>query len=65
MAVKRWIAHYPWMDDKELKRLLEAERLAHERYERFRGYPEDIQAATLAIWTEAKEAVQEYRAKHP
>jgi hypothetical protein len=53
------------MDDSELTRLLVAERLAFERYERLRGYPGDVQAAALSIWTEAKEAVEKYRAKHP
>jgi hypothetical protein len=48
------------MDDPngELQRLLKAERLARERYERLRGYP------ALALWTEAKQAVREYRSKH-
>jgi hypothetical protein len=50
----------PLMDDPngELQRLLKAERLARERYERLRGYP------ASALWTEAKQAVREYRSKH-
>jgi hypothetical protein len=52
-------------DDPELKRLLKAERLAFGRYDRLRGYPGDVQAVALALWTEATEAVRAYRAKHP
>ena len=48
----------------ELERLLKAERLAFERYERLRGYPADVQTAALAIRTVATEAVREYRSKH-
>jgi hypothetical protein len=51
--------------DLELERLLKAERLAFERYERLRGYPGDVQEVALVLWTEATEAVREYRSKHP
>ena len=51
--------------DLKLERLLKAERLALEHYERLRGYPGDVQEVALALWTEATEAVREYRAKHP
>jgi hypothetical protein len=51
--------------DPELERLLKAERLASERYERLRGYPGDVQEVALALKTEATEAVRDYRAKHP
>ena len=51
--------------DPELERLLKAERLALERYDRLRGYPGDVQEMALALWTEATEAVWEYRSKHP
>jgi hypothetical protein len=51
-------------DAPELQRLLKAERLAFERYERLRGYPGDIQEAAQALLTEASEAVRDYRAKH-
>jgi hypothetical protein len=51
--------------DPELERLLKTERLALQRYERLRGYPADVQAAALAIRSEATEAVREYRSKHP
>jgi hypothetical protein len=51
--------------DHELERLLEAERLALERFEQLRGYPGDIQAAALASCTEATEAVRKYRLEHP
>ena len=50
--------------DPELERLLTAERLAFERYDRLRGYPADVQDVALAKWTEAQEAVRDYRAKH-
>jgi hypothetical protein len=50
--------------DPELERLLKAERLASERYERLRGYPGDVQEVALALKTEATEAVRDYRAKH-
>jgi len=53
------------MDAPELTRLLAAERAAFKRYERFRGFPGDVQAAALSIWTEAREAVEKYRATHP
>jgi hypothetical protein len=51
--------------DPKLERLLKAERLALERYDRLRGYPGDVQEVALALWTEATEAVRDYRAKHP
>ena len=51
--------------DPKLERLLKAERLASERYERLRGYPGDVQEVALALKTEATEAVRDYRAKHP
>jgi hypothetical protein len=51
--------------DAELLRLLKAERMALERYERLRGYPPEVQAAALAIKAEASKAVRDYRAKHP
>jgi hypothetical protein len=51
--------------DPKLERLLKAERLAFERYDRLRGYPGDVQEVALALWTEATEAVRDYRAKHP
>jgi hypothetical protein len=51
--------------DPELERLLKAERLAFERYDGLRGYPGDVQEVALALWTEATEAVREYRSKHP
>jgi len=51
--------------DPKLERLLKAERLASERYERLRGYPAEFQAAALALRSEAREAVRKYRAKHP
>jgi hypothetical protein len=51
--------------DPNLERLLKAERLALERYERLRGYPGDVQEVALALWTEATEAVREYRSTHP
>jgi hypothetical protein len=51
--------------DPTLEHLLKAERLAFERYDRLRGYPGDVQEVALALWTEATEAVREYRSKHP
>jgi hypothetical protein len=51
--------------DPELERLLKAERLAFERYDRLRGYPGDVQEVALALWTEATEAVRTHRAKYP
>jgi hypothetical protein len=51
--------------DPELERLLKAERLAVERYDRLRGYPGGVQEVALTLWTEAAEAVREYRSKHP
>jgi hypothetical protein len=39
--------------DSKLDRLLKAERLAFERYDRLRGYPGDVQEVALALWTEA------------
>ena len=50
--------------DPELERLLKAERFAFARYNRLRGYPGDVQEEALALWTEATEAVRDYRAKH-
>jgi hypothetical protein len=50
--------------DPELEHLLAAERAAFERCEEFRGYPPDEQAAALALWTAATEAVREYLSKH-
>jgi hypothetical protein len=41
------------------------ERLAFERYDRLRGYPGDVQEVALALWTEATQAVRDYRAKYP
>jgi hypothetical protein len=52
-------------DDPELQRLLKAERSTCEHYEWLRGYPGDVQAVALALYTEAAEAVRAYRAKHP
>jgi hypothetical protein len=40
------------------------ERAAFERCEELRGYPAAEQVAALALWTEATEAVRDYRAKH-
>jgi hypothetical protein len=51
--------------DPELERLLKAQRLAFERYDRLMGYPGDVQEVALALWTEATKAVREYRSKHP
>jgi hypothetical protein len=51
--------------DLELERLLKAERLAFERYDRLRGYPGNVQEVALDLWTEATEAVRDYRSKHP
>jgi hypothetical protein len=48
-----------------LEHMLKAERFAFERYDGLRGYPGDVQEAALALWTEATEAVRDYRAKHP
>jgi len=50
------------MDDGDLKRLMVAERFAHEHYDGLRGYPADVQAAALAAWQDAREALEEYRA---
>jgi hypothetical protein len=52
------------MEDGELERLVKAERLAFERCGRLRGYPDDVRAAALAMWTAAKDAVREYQATH-
>jgi hypothetical protein len=54
-----------WPTGIELERLLKAERLAVERYDRLRGYPGGVQEVALTLWTEAAEAVREYRSKHP
>jgi len=51
--------------DPTLERLLKAERLASERCERLRGYPGEVQAVALASLLKAREAVREYRSKHP
>jgi hypothetical protein len=51
--------------DPKLERLLKVERLAFARYDRLRGYPGDVQKVALALWTEATEAVRDYRSKHP
>ena len=51
--------------DPELERLLKAERFAFQRCDRLRGYPGDVQEVALALWTEATDAVRDYRAKHP
>ena len=50
--------------DPELEHLLKAERLAFERYDGLKGYPGDVQEVALALWTEASEAVREYRSKY-
>jgi hypothetical protein len=47
----------------ELLTLLIAERLAFERLQRLRGYPDDVVKEDL--WREAAEAVRQYRATHP
>jgi hypothetical protein len=52
-------------DDPELERLMKAERLAFERYDRLRGYPGNVQGVALALWTKASQALRDYRAKHP
>ena len=52
-------------DDPELERLMKAERLAFNRYDRLRDYPGDVQEVAVALWTEAAEVVRAYRAKHP
>jgi hypothetical protein len=54
------------MDDRddELELLLKAEREALERDERLRGYPPDVQVTALALWTEATQAVRQYRSEH-
>jgi hypothetical protein len=49
----------------ELLTLLIAERLAFDRLERLRGYPDDIVKVAEDLWWEAAEAVREYRSKHP
>jgi hypothetical protein len=49
----------------ELLTLLIAERLALERLDRLRGYPDDVVKAAESLWREAAEAVRDYRAKHP
>ena len=51
--------------DSKLERLLKAERQAFKHYDRLRGYPGDVQEVALALWTEATEAVREYRSKYP
>jgi hypothetical protein len=49
----------------ELLTLLIAERLAFERLQRLKGYPDDVVRAAEELWREAAEAVQQYRATHP
>jgi hypothetical protein len=49
--------------DKDLENLLKAEREAHERYERLRGYPPD-EGEGLGFRQEATEAVREFRSKY-
>jgi hypothetical protein len=49
----------------ELLTLLIAERLAFERLQRLRGYPDDVVKVAEDLWREAAEAVREYRSKHP
>jgi hypothetical protein len=49
----------------ELLTLLIAERLAFERLQRLRGYPNEVVKAAEDLWREAAEAVQQYRATHP
>jgi hypothetical protein len=49
----------------ELLALLIAERLAFERLQRLRGYPDDVVNAAEGLWREAAEAVRQYRVKHP
>ena len=39
--------------------------LALESLDQLRGHPGDVQAAALASWTEATEAVRKYRSEHP
>jgi hypothetical protein len=52
-------------EDRELERLLKAERFAFERCDRLRGYPGDVQQIALDLWTEAQAAVRVYRASKP
>jgi hypothetical protein len=47
----------------ELLTLLIAERLAKERLDRLRGYPDDVVEAAESLWREAAQAVADYRAK--
>src|ERR1700733_6585701 len=49
----------------ELLTLLIAERLAFERLQRLKGYPDDVVRAAEELWRGAGGAVQEYRAPHP
>jgi hypothetical protein len=49
----------------ELLTLLIAERLAFERLQRLKGYPDDVVKAAEDLWREAAEAVRQYRACHP
>jgi hypothetical protein len=48
----------------ELLTLLIAERLARERLETLRGYPDDVLEAAESLWRETAQAVADYRAKH-
>jgi hypothetical protein len=60
-------AHWPNMPcvAPEFLTLLIAERLAFERLQRLRGYPDDVVNAAEDLWREAAEAVRQYRATHP
>jgi hypothetical protein len=49
----------------ELLTLLIAERLARERLNRLRGYPDDVLEAAESLLKEATQAVADDRAKHP
>ncbi len=51
--------------DPELERLATAERATFDRLQRLKGFPVEVQAAAEALWKEAAQAVQDYRAKHP
>jgi hypothetical protein len=48
--------------DPELARLLAAEHSAFERHNRLINFSDEERAVTLALWTEAKDEVQSYRA---
>jgi hypothetical protein len=57
--------------DPALERLLKAERLAFERYDRLRGYPGNVEQVALALWTEATDGRKQLKPsatiaeKHP